>query len=172
MGSSSSKLNKETVVHNETAIRFSQAIVDRLDDQLASPEVTPERQSNLDAQVRARLKAEVARLRQEEETVLREIGDALEKESLERERAIEGGGSSTLLEADMEELQVKLAHFHARKHLANRFPDIKDTQDALIQCYRDNSSRPLDCWKQVADFKDAVRKVEKEFIDSLKQKYS
>ncbi|KAI8815391.1 hypothetical protein BJ742DRAFT_783411 [Cladochytrium replicatum] len=30
------------------------------------------------------------------------------------------------------------------------------TQQSVIECYRKNSKRPLDCWKEVEEFKDTV----------------
>ncbi|KAJ1915583.1 hypothetical protein H4219_004249 [Mycoemilia scoparia] len=39
-------------------------------------------------------------------------------------------------------------------------------RDEVAACYKNNPERTLDCWKQVQDFKEKVRAVEKEFISS------
>lgn len=38
--------------------------------------------------------------------------------------------------------------------------DITKAQSALVQCYRDNKDRSLDCWKEVQEFKDLVQKAQ------------
>ena len=54
-------------------MQFSQDVVNQLSDNLASPDTPPERQSSIDAHVRSRIQAELARLREEEEQVKQEI---------------------------------------------------------------------------------------------------
>ena len=115
-------------------------------DQLAahqtSSEVSPERQSTLDSHVRARIQNELERLRKEEEDVRQKIEQALEKENLDRERAMTGEGSDTgaikdsvSLLNDLEEVRTKVDRFHARKDL-QEFPDLKELQESVLTCYK------------------------------------
>jgi len=167
MGAAGSKSpDSETVIHNETAIHFSQDLVNHLSDQMTSPNVTPERQSNLDAHVRVRIQAEMTKLRAEEQEVLLEIQSALEKENLEREKALEGADSASL-HHDLEEIGSTVKKFQGRRNLAQDHPEVKVAQEMLLACYRSHPSTTLDCWKEVADFKLAVAKLEQKFIDSL-----
>lgn len=122
--------------------QFSPDVVDQMSNRLASPEPTPERQSTLDAHIRSRIQAELVQLRKEEENVRQQIESALEKENLDRERAMaqdadESGGvkSSAALLGDLEEIQSKIDRFKSRKNLAD-FPALKEHQQAVIACYK------------------------------------
>ncbi|KZV91605.1 hypothetical protein EXIGLDRAFT_719201 [Exidia glandulosa HHB12029] len=166
MGASSSK-PAETVVHNEAAIHFSQDLVNQLSDQITSPNVTPERQATLDAHVRSRIQAEMAKLRQEEQEVMRQITTALEKENIDREKALDGADSASL-KHDLEQMQARIKAFEGRKRLATEFPQVQHARDALVACYKNNLTTSLNCYQEVAEFKDAVAKVERKFVESLK----
>ncbi|EJD53420.1 hypothetical protein AURDEDRAFT_157992 [Auricularia subglabra TFB-10046 SS5] len=166
MGASSSK-PQETVVHNETAIHFSQDLVNQLSDQLTSPTVTPERQATLDTHIRGRIQAEVAKLREQEQDVMRQIASALEKENIDRERALDGADSASLRH-DLEQIQARVKAFEGRRRLAELYPEVKTSRDALIACYKENPNTSLNCYQEVADFKAAVSKVEQKFVESLK----
>ena len=128
--------------------QFSEDVVNSLVDNTAAPVPSAERQSTLDAQIRSRIDAELAHLRQEEDDVRREIERALEKENLDRERAMAGeesegaaeaeaGGvrSSAALAGDLEELRTKVDRFHARRALSE-FPEVAEKAEAVVTCYR------------------------------------
>ncbi|KAL4794930.1 hypothetical protein BDV19DRAFT_364168 [Aspergillus venezuelensis] len=66
--------------------------------------------------------------------------------------------------ADIEELRVKL---EGRKKLAELSEPIAKAQKDVISCLRVNDRRPLDCWKEVADFKREVAKLEEGFVDRI-----
>ncbi|KAG8851129.1 hypothetical protein FRB96_009470 [Tulasnella sp. 330] len=130
---------------NSYTLKFSQDLVNHLADNLASPQTDPVRQSTLDAHVRSRIQAELTRLQAEESQVRQEIEQALEKENLDREvdliarKGDEGQEdaptSSAALQADLEHVQQRAERFIARKKLDD-LPEVKVTQEALIQCYR------------------------------------
>ncbi|KAF8652687.1 hypothetical protein AX16_004192 [Volvariella volvacea WC 439] len=187
MGAGQSKSDiDEKVFYNETPIQFSQDVVNHLADNLASTDVSPERQSSLDAHIRARIQAEIEHLRREEEDVRQQIEAALEKESLDRDRSsagevvtsnIEGGeesdtavtGSvkhSAALLGDLEELKNKVDKYHAKKGL-EVFPSVKADSEAVVNCYRANPTTPLNCWREVESFKASVSRLEQEYLNSL-----
>ncbi|KAJ3087377.1 hypothetical protein HK102_011232 [Quaeritorhiza haematococci] len=37
-------------------------------------------------------------------------------------------------------------------------------EEAVIRCYKANPTRPLDCWREVEEFKSAAREAQKEFV--------
>jgi altered-inheritance-of-mitochondria protein 13 len=88
-------------------------------------------------------------LRQEEEAVRKEIEHVLEKENLDREKAMVGETSdeagsgavksSAALMGDLEEIQNKVDRFRARRDLGD-FPTVKASGAAVISCYRCVSS--------------------------------
>jgi len=122
--------------------------------------------------VRARIQAEIARLRAEEEDVKKQMALALERENIDRERGSRDGEegqikSSTSLQVDLEEVQKKVERFHKRRSLDD-LPEVKEAKEKVVDCYQRLSSRPLDCWREVEEFKLSVRKAEKEFIETLR----
>ena len=132
--------------HTQCYLKLSQEVVNHLSDRLDSPETTPERQSILDAHIRARIQGELERLRKDEEDIRHAIERALEKENLDKERSVageesEGGGSSgglrssTALLADLEEMRSKIDRYNARRDFS-KFPGVKTTGEAVVECYR------------------------------------
>lgn len=152
--------SKTTQILNETPIQFDAHVVDQLANSPATP---PERQSTLDAHIRARIQSELERLRKEEANIKLQIEQALEKENLERERAMDSSVNSAGLLGDLEEIQSKIDRFKSKKD----FPDVKLDQEALIACYRSHPKTTLDCWQEVQNFKVSVAKVEQEYLKSL-----
>ncbi|EIW77764.1 hypothetical protein CONPUDRAFT_128745 [Coniophora puteana RWD-64-598 SS2] len=189
MGASQSKPGDDDVVfRNETPVQFSQDVVDQLASRAESSETTPERQTSLDAHIRARMHTELERLRQEEQSVIEQIESALEKENLDRERAglssrteadgeSEGGEakeggeleikSSATVMGDLEEVRAKVDKYQARKSLED-LPEVKAAGDAVFECYKSNPSTPLDCWSHVSAFKAAIADAESKYLSSLR----
>ncbi|KAJ6611769.1 hypothetical protein B0H10DRAFT_344710 [Mycena sp. CBHHK59/15] len=147
----------------QSPISFSQDLVDSLADNAAAPTPDAARQDSLDVRVRARIQAELASLRAEEQAVRDQIHAALERENLDRERALAADpdpvNSSPALMADLDELRAKVDRFHARRD-PTQFPVLQAAGAALVACYRDNTATPLDCWQQVEGFKASVADME------------
>ncbi|KAF4578680.1 hypothetical protein EYR40_001167 [Pleurotus pulmonarius] len=172
MGGSQSRVEGDDKVYQpETSIQFSPGVVSQLSDHAAAPGIPPERQSTLDEHVRSRIQAELAHLRSEEEEVRTEIERALEKENLDKERAMaeaeqDGGASGVTLLGDLEEIQEKVQRSKQKQNAA----EVEAAQQAsadVISCYRNNATSPLDCWKQVSNFKQSIAHLEQEYIKSL-----
>ncbi|KAL2830216.1 hypothetical protein BDW59DRAFT_141254 [Aspergillus cavernicola] len=66
--------------------------------------------------------------------------------------------------SEIEELRVKL---EGRKKLAELDGGILKAKADVISCLRLNDRRPLDCWKEVADFKKEVARLEEAFVDRI-----
>jgi len=185
MGAGQSKTDSdEQVFYSDTPIQFSQDVVNHLADTVASPETSSERQSTLDAHVRSRIQAELSRLRQEEEEVKDEIERTLEKENLDRERDMAGEESysdevegeeskvgtvksSAALKGDLEEVRRKVERFQMRRELGD-YPELKEKGEALLSCYKSNPTAPLDCWREVGEFKASVVQVEQKYVETLR----
>ncbi|KAG7452770.1 P-loop containing nucleoside triphosphate hydrolase protein [Guyanagaster necrorhizus] len=155
----------EKVFVNETPIQFSQDVVDQLSVDLSARDVTPERQSTLDAHIRSRIQREIEHLRKEEQQVRERIEQALEKENLDRERSLAGEAvtgdetgsvkdSASLLN-DLEDIRQKVDRFHGRK-------DLQDVPQS-----REKAGKTLDCWREVGLFKEAVEQLEQKYVKSL-----
>ncbi|KAG6861897.1 hypothetical protein C0995_010603 [Termitomyces sp. Mi166 len=175
MGASQSRSETdERVFSNETPISFSRDVVNQLSDRLESSETSPERQSSLDVHIRSRIQSEIEILKQEEDVIRQEIELALEKENLDREKGTsedgsEGTGripSSIELMGDLEEIRSKVDKYQSRKDLTE-FSEVKSSAEAVVSCYRAHPSTSLDCWKEVAQFKDSVARVEQQHFKTL-----
>ena len=91
------------------------------------------------------------------------IQRALEKENLDQEKMInkeEAIKSSQDLQKELDQLAQKVEYHREKKDLKKNYPEVVSKRDQLIQCYRQNKERPLDCWLEAAEFKGAVRKAE------------
>ncbi|EJT49469.1 hypothetical protein A1Q1_01373 [Trichosporon asahii var. asahii CBS 2479] len=109
-----------------------------------------------DELVRQKLASESANLRQQEAEILSSISSALEKENLDREKP---GMSSEALGRDIEEVREKVERItNDRKNREN--PDLAKAKDAVVVCYTNNPTTPLDCWREVDAFKAEVNKLE------------
>ena len=121
--------------------------MNRLSDQLESRETPPERQSIIDAHIRARIYDELEHLKKEEGLVRLEIERALERENLDREKAMAGGASagdggsagdvknSAVLLGDMEEIKSKIEMYQSNKK-SSMYPEVEASTAAVAECYR------------------------------------
>ncbi|EAU88283.2 hypothetical protein CC1G_11761 [Coprinopsis cinerea okayama7 len=140
---------EEKVFHNEVPIQFSPDVVNQLSDNLESVDTPPQRQSLIDAHIRARIQGELEALKREEEDVRQQIEAALEKENLDRERSMAGESSSSdedgsssgdvktsaALFGDLEEVKAKIEKYHAKRTLSEH-PDIQAASNAVVECYK------------------------------------
>ena len=121
--------------------------MDSLVDASNSSAPSPGRQASIDAHIRSRIESELARLRNEEEEVRKQIEASLEKENIDSEAAAAGAGEGTdaegeggeslhsgLLLGDIEEVRQKIDKFHG-KSKGEEDPATLAGQ-ALATCYR------------------------------------
>ncbi|KAI9367712.1 hypothetical protein BJX61DRAFT_537833 [Aspergillus egyptiacus] len=66
--------------------------------------------------------------------------------------------------ADIEALKAKL---EGRKKLTELDEGVAKAQADVVSCLRVNDRRPLDCWKEVAEFKKEVSRLEEAFVDRI-----
>ncbi|KAL4805820.1 altered inheritance of mitochondria protein 13, mitochondrial [Aspergillus unguis] len=72
--------------------------------------------------------------------------------------------SSQSVNSDIEELKAKL---EGRKKLGELDEGVAKAQKDVASCLRLNDRRPLDCWKEVANFKREVARLEEGFVDRI-----
>ncbi|KAL0947233.1 hypothetical protein HGRIS_013350 [Hohenbuehelia grisea] len=166
---SSSPVDEKTF-QPETAIQFSEELVDKLAVHAASPKLPVERQSSLDLHIRSRITSELERLRTEEEDVRVAIQHALEKENLDREAPSDSGDASAghnslVLLGDIEQIQQQVDRFSHRG--PEGYESLKQHADNVLACYSQNGSTPLKCWREAQRFKDSVAKLEQTYIKSF-----
>ena len=65
---------------------------------------------------------------------------------------------------DVKELKKKLEQ---RKKLAAVDEGVEKAKSEVVKCLRANDRRPLDCWKEVEDFKREVRRLEGVWVEKV-----
>jgi altered-inheritance-of-mitochondria protein 13 len=59
------------------------------------------------------------------------------------------------------EVEALRARLEKRKKLRDIPSSVETARSEVVRCLRENDRRPLDCWKEVQNFKDEVRQLEK-----------
>ncbi|KLO13600.1 hypothetical protein SCHPADRAFT_940261 [Schizopora paradoxa] len=184
MGASqSSQRAEDDSAVGSTPIQFSRDVVNEMTDSMVAAHPSS---SSLDDRIRAQIKSEIQRLHDTEEEVQKEIAIALAKENddgvhsraaaatatpeqdgdetveEEKEEATSHALNSILLSGDIEEVRQKVDKFAERKSVVDA--QTSDAAGSLLSCYKKNSSRPLDCWKEVETFRTLVADTERRAI--------
>lgn len=68
------------------------------------------------------------------------------------------------LSAEIEQLRSKL---DGRKRLVTLDEGVERAKQSVVTCLRLNDRRPLDCWKEVEQFKQEVARLEAAFVDKV-----
>jgi altered-inheritance-of-mitochondria protein 13 len=151
-------------------MQFSPSLVQHLSDLPSGPgEGGPSsaRQSTLDEHVRERINSELARLKAQEAELQEKIHRALEQENLAKESSQEKSvKSSQLLQQELDEITRKVEQHREKRNIEKNFPEVFQTRQQLLQCYRQYKDRPLDCWQEAANFRQAVKQAEQVSIVS------
>jgi altered-inheritance-of-mitochondria protein 13 len=63
---------------------------------------------------------------------------------------------------EIEALKKKL---DGRKKIEQVDPQLQKAKAEVVACLRTNDRRPLDCWQEIAKFKQEVGRLEKEFVE-------
>lgn len=176
MGAAASKQENASTANSSThddrqarPLQFGRSLLNSLEsDKVPGPDAA--RQATLDTSIQQKIKSELDRLRKEENQVRSEIEKAIEKENLAKETKYQGaseGKNSNVLRQELEGLRQKIDKYNKHRD-STSYTGVKEAQDALVQCYKSNPDRTLDCWKEAQDFKSAVAEAEKQFISSMK----
>jgi MICOS complex subunit MIC19 len=65
---------------------------------------------------------------------------------------------------DVKELRKKLEQ---RKKLTAVDEGVEKAKNEVVKCLRENDRRPLDCWKEVENFKNEVRRLEGVWVEKI-----
>ena len=157
----------ESDEHLNTQIKFSNSLINELDDSLNNNDkdnkVDYNRQISLDDQIRNRINSELNRLRSEEYSVRDQIEKAIQSENLSKELSnVDNSNilSTQSVKANIDQIKSKVDRHHKKRDL-NEWPEIKNSQNDLIKCFNDEFNKPLNCYKQVETFKKVVNDAEK-----------
>ncbi len=45
--------------------------------------------------------------------------------------------------------------------------EVEEKRGEVVRCLQGNETRPLDCWRQVEEFKDEARRMEKRWVGGV-----
>jgi hypothetical protein len=90
---------------------------------------------------------------------MQEVEAALEKENLDREKALPAdANSSDRLSREVQTIMGKIQRNKVQRDEIEKL--VGSTQAALNACLRKNAQRPLDCQSEVKAFSESVRLIE------------
>ncbi|RGB35702.1 hypothetical protein C1646_698907 [Rhizophagus diaphanus] len=173
MGAAQS-LETPITIYNESNIRFSHGLVEKLQrererakhakQEISQPatysgdgKVLNEELENI---IKVRVDNELKRIREREDEVAQRVQEELFRQRI---TLTDSGANSASTEHDINELIEKIE----RKYKSSVSSEIIEQQRAVISCYKNNSSRTLDCWEEVQKFKRVTRDAAQESIASL-----
>ncbi|KAI8576252.1 hypothetical protein K450DRAFT_257862 [Umbelopsis ramanniana AG] len=158
MGAQQSRPEGVIFYNENVPLQFSQNLVDSLESRAKrSKPVGNSGKAPLphevEGVVRERVAEELNRIKEQQEEANNRITAQLSKQNLESKH------NAVAIGADIEDMIKRV-----QRSTSSKLPaEIKESQQAVIECYRHNKSRPLDCWAEVENFKDAVAQAQKEF---------
>lgn len=65
------------------------------------------------------------------------------------------------------EVEALRARLEKRKQLRQLPESVEASRSRVLTCLRENDRRPLNCWQEVENFKEEVRRLEKEWVDRI-----
>ncbi|KAI9312837.1 hypothetical protein BX666DRAFT_2030718 [Dichotomocladium elegans] len=158
MGTTQSKTASEPIIfyNQNVPLQFSQGLVDSLETkkQAATSSENNTRPEDIEAIVRQRVAEKLEHAKAEAEKDHQQAYSALAKSNLEKDY------NSVALGTDIENMIQRIQRT-TRKEIP---AEIAERQEAVVACYKKNASRPLDCWEEVEEFKEAVEKAQKKFV--------
>ncbi|KAL0638115.1 hypothetical protein Q9L58_002896 [Maublancomyces gigas] len=156
MGSGSSKPT-EHVFYGETPVRFSNDLVESLQ---SSSESDSTREKALELHIQSRVESELQRLQSRESQILNDLEAKLSAEDKEHGGAEKNPGREKV----QKEIDVLRRRLDAMPKLMGLDKDVENARESVVKCLRLNDRTPLDCYKEVDNFKAQTRRLERQFV--------
>jgi altered-inheritance-of-mitochondria protein 13 len=177
MGASASKASNDagSISGQEKMQKLNRTLLNKIENPIeekrergstdpADNKVSLPRQQFIDSSIQGKIREELSKLRKQEADVQHRIEQAIEKESLDR--ASKGsqtgakGKSSVLLKQELDDVRSKIERHNQRRQKVDKAPGVKDAREKLVECYKKNPERTLDCWAEVQNFRQSVARAE------------
>ncbi|GAM89665.1 hypothetical protein ANO11243_077040 [Dothideomycetidae sp. 11243] len=180
MGSGGSKPAGDPSSHvfsAEAPVRFSQQVLDSLQN---SSETDSTRARAQELHIQARVQSELRKIRDTEnarlDSLLSDLTPTEDSPASSNEdpsltdkvkSALKGGSNGVdrthdSVKKEIDNLRAKLDE---RRKLEKPAAEVQKAKDQLVQCLRVNDRRPLDCWREVEEFKNEVARLERGFVE-------
>ncbi|KAJ2321341.1 hypothetical protein H4S02_000665 [Coemansia sp. RSA 2611] len=161
MGASNSKQEPVYVYGNEVPIGFTAQLQDKLVKDAAS-----QKQTDSSPHTAAASSTQSVSLRDPtdavEKEVAKELERILEKQQHDELRSKDRQTSTAELLAEIRDLSQQISAGPTTK--SQTFGQAVSARDRVAACLRKSEGRPLDCWKEVSEFKRLVAALEREFV--------
>ncbi|KAI8381419.1 uncharacterized protein BYT42DRAFT_566459 [Radiomyces spectabilis] len=157
MGATQSKSEPIIFYNQNVPLQFSQGLVDSLEarkPKSAATDAPKARPEEIEAIVRQRVEEELKRAQQQQEEVNKRAYNELSKKNIENDH------NSVVMNSDIETMIQRIKRSPAKEVPA----EIIERQEAVVLCYKNNQSRPLDCWEEVEAFKESVTEAQRKFV--------
>ncbi|CAK7224790.1 hypothetical protein SCUCBS95973_005636 [Sporothrix curviconia] len=161
MGSAASKPNTPHVWKGTGPPTLSQDMIDQLQ---SSPETDITRAQTLELHVQARVAEELRRLQAEQFAKVKGIEQAIDDET----KATTPEASTTTASVSKEIAGLRARLEERQREVARPLPEpVEAARSAVVRCLREHDRRPLDCYREVAAFKEEVRKLEATWVERV-----
>jgi MICOS complex subunit MIC19 len=78
-----------------------------------------------------------------------------------------GGAQQLSSHAVSREVNALRTKLESRKTVRELPESVEKARSEVVRCLRDNDRRPLDCWREVEQFKAEVRRLEQTWVDKV-----
>lgn len=131
---------------------------------VSSPQTDVTRAQTLELHVQARVTDELRRLQADQLAKLKGLEQAIDDET-----AATAPVDSTTTASVSKEIVGLRARLEARqREVARPLPEpVEAARSEVIRCLREHDRRPLDCYGEVAAFKEEVRKLEATWVERV-----
>lgn len=113
-----------------------------------------------EAQVQARVAAELRRLQANEDARLSGLVERVAADTAPESVPT----SRSEVAAEVRALEARL---RSRRVAPDGPESVEGARAEVVRCLRENDRRPLDCWREVAAFKEEVRRLEKGWVERV-----
>lgn len=114
--------------------------------------------------MQARVAEELKKLEKGESAALKA---AYQKAAAEDEKKLQDEADSKNRHTVSKEVEALRTRLDKRKQLRVLPDSVERARTGVLECLRDNDRRPLNCWQEVENFREEVRRLEKEWVDRV-----
>ncbi|CAZ86098.1 unnamed protein product [Tuber melanosporum] len=116
------------------------------------------REKSLEIQVQSRVESELQRLHSRESQILVDLESRLSESDKDGDTK---GLSREQVQAEIDALKERLERMPRMIKIDG---EVERARGEVVKCLRLNDRTPLDCYKEVEEFKNQTRRMEKEFV--------
>lgn len=129
------------------------------------------RAKTLELHIQARVAEELKRLQAREDQVLKELEAKISAEESKPTTKSAGDALRDLgresVQKEVQELRKKLDARKKVQEIADLDAGVEKARTDVISCLRSNDRKPLNCWLEVENFRNEVKKMENAWVEKV-----